>query len=435
MIQNKTTIIRASWLCPVDRPPIQNGCVVVAGGKIRFVGPFDVRPSNLQNSVVEDLGEGAIIPGLVNAHTHLEFSDLSKPLGEAGINFTDWIRLVVGHRKQDAVNSDQKSKSILSGIQESFAAGVWAIGEIATQPVLANVYSQASHQTPVHCTVFLEQLGRSSDRLQTAGADLVEHLGAANSEGSAKNKDQGFACAASPHAPYSVQWQLFDQICEAARGLNVPVAMHLAETMAERQLLESLTGDFVGLLQDFGVWDPESFYPRRSIKGFLGRLSQAPRSLIVHGNYLTDDELDIVGRNKNMSVVYCPRTHHFFGHEAYRLAKMRDRGINVAVGTDSRASNPDLNLFQEMKMVSSKFPELTVNDVLKMGTVNAATALGVEDRFGTLAVNKTAACSFVAQPDGSPANLSAWLFSEETTAKPVVVSADGSAILGLGLGG
>lgn len=424
MIQNKTTLIRASWVCPVGSPPIQNGCVVLGEGKIQFVGPYEDRPGDLQDPAVEDLGDGAIIPGLVNAHTHLEFSDLKKPLGDAGINFTDWIRLVVGHRKQDADKAEQKSNSILQGIQESFAAGVWAIGEIATQPVSPEAYSRASHQTPVHSTVFLEQLGRSSDILQTAGADLVEHLGSVESNGPAGSDDQDFACGASPHAPYSVQWQLFDQICEAASCMNVPVAMHLAETLAERQLMESLTGDFVGLLQDFGVWDPDSFQPRRSIKGFLGRLSQTPRSLIVHGNYLTDDELDIVGRNKNMSIVYCPRTHHFFGHRDYPLEKMHDRQINVAVGTDSRASNPDLDLFQEMKMVASKFPQLTVNDVLKMGTSNAATALGIETRFGTLAKNKAAVCSFVAKPDGAPANLSAWMFSEQTRAQPVIVPTD-----------
>lgn len=416
MMQNIPCLFRASWVCPVGRPPIENGCVAVDKGGIVFVGSYPSRPKNLHRLKVEDLGEGAIIPGLVNAHTHLEFSDLKEPLGSRGINFTDWIRLVVGQRKLGDSDRDRKTAAIVGGLQESFAAGVWAVGEIATQPVLPNVYATGVHQTPVHATLFLEQLGSATDSFQTLGADLLEHLSGCESTGEVAQ----VALGASSHAPYSVHWQLHNQICEAAIAMNAPVAMHLAETEAERQLLESLTGDFVGLLQEFGVWDPASFAPRRSIKAFLGRLSQAPRSLVVHGNYLTDDELDIVGRNKSMSVVYCPRTHDFFGHKAYPLGKMRERSINVAVGTDSRASNPNLSLFHELKMVAQKYSTLSVNEVLEMGTINAAAALGIDDRFGTLAEKKSSACSFVAKPENSSASLDAWLFSEATAAKPVV---------------
>jgi cytosine/adenosine deaminase-related metal-dependent hydrolase len=408
------TIYRASWVCPGDRPPIDNGCVVVHDGRISFVGSFASRPENDSKSQVIDLGEGAIIPGLVNAHTHLEFSDLVQPFGKPGIKFTDWIRLVVNHRRNVRASDVEKKDAIIQGIKESFDAGVWSIGEISTQPILANAYSKFSHQRPVEIALFLEQLGHSPDKFQSLRQELSEHLQ------SNKLADKRLSFAASPHAPYSVNWQLFDQVVQEASTADAPVAMHIAETTAERQFLDSSTGDFVDLLQDFGVWEQISFSPRRSIKGFLGRLSHAPRSLVIHGNYLTDEELDIIARNKNMSIVYCPRTHHFFGHAPYPLKAMLDRDITVALGTDSRASNPDLDLFEELKLVASRFGWLKWDEVLRLSTKNAADALGVEARLGTLAANKEAAISFVAQPTRSGTKLDDWLFSKESKCRAIV---------------
>ena len=179
----------------------------------------------------------------------------------------------------------------------------------------------------------------------------------------------------------------------------------------------------LNLLQDFGAWDPESFVPRRSIKAYLGRLSQAPRSLVVHGNYLDSGELDLVQRNKNMSIVFCPRTHQFFQHSPYPLKEMLKRQINVAVGTDSRASSPDLNLFADLQLVANEFPDLSAMEVLKLGTINGALALGMESQIGTLSVGKQAAISCVTNEDlnasQSQAELDDGLFASKSRCVPV----------------
>lgn len=414
----RPVLYRAAWVCPVDQPPIKNGCVLVVDGLIAAVEPFSESLDLPPACRTVDLGVAAIVPGLVNAHTHLEFSQLEQPLGQPGIKFTDWVRLVVGQRT--AANQDDpqaKQQAIVAGIQESFKSGVWAIGDIATDPVGENAYLTDKHGTPIHTTVFLEQLGRSEQSLSLQQSQLDVHL--------LKNDlaPESFACGASPHATYSVTWKLHDQICGVAKEHQCMVAMHVAETLAERQLCDSLTGDFVDLLQDFGVWDPKSFAPRRSIKGFLGRLSQAPRSLVVHGNYLDSDELDLVERNKNMSVVFCPRTHQYFQHTPYPLQEMIGRQINVAVGTDSRASSPDLNLFADLKLVASDFPSLSAMEVLKLGTVNGALALGMESRLGTLSVGKQAAISCVVNEDlvanQKPAAIDDWMFAPQSRCEPV----------------
>ena len=414
-------LYRAAWVCSVDQSPIENGCVLVVDDRIAAVEPYRESLELPPLCQTVDLGNVAIVPGLVNAHTHLEFSQLKQPLGEPGIKFTDWVRLVVGQRS--ASSSDDplsKHRSIVAGIQESFQAGVWSIGDIGTDPVGENAYLLAEHQTPVHTTLFLEQLGRDEQLFDQHRSQLDVHL---------SKRDlapESFTCGASPHATYSVTWNLHDQICSAAQQHQSVVAMHVAETLAERQLCDSLTGDFVDLLRDFNAWDPESFAPRRSIKGFLGRLSQTPRSLVVHGNYLNSDELDLVQRNKNMSIVFCPRTHQFFHHSPYPLQAMLDRQINVAVGTDSRASNPDLNLFADLQLIAAGFPELSAMEVLKLGTVNGALALGREDELGTLAVGKRAAISYVSNDDFNTkqtvAKIDDWMFAPNSFCQPVTVN-------------
>ena len=408
-------LYRAAWVCPVVQPPIQNGCVLVVDGRITAVQAFRDSMELPRFCRTVDLGDVAIVPGLVNAHTHLEFSKLAQPLGKPGIKFADWMRLLVGQRNGNDLLA--KHRAIVAGVKESFQAGVWAVGDIATDPVGENSYLAVEQNTPVHTTVFLEQSGRKEASREQQRSELDVHL--------LKNDlvPESFACGASPQATYSVTWTLLSQICAAAKKHQGIVAMPVAATLAERQLCDSVTGDFVELLQEFDSWDPESFTPRRSIKAFLGRLSQAPQSLVVHGNYLDADELDLIGRNKNMSIVFCPRAHQFFKHSPYPLQEMLKREINVAVGTDSRASSPDLNLFADLQLIAADFPELSAMEVLKLGTVNGALALGKQNDLGTLAVGKQAAISCVINEDlnvgRNLASLDEWLFDSKSRCEPV----------------
>jgi cytosine/adenosine deaminase-related metal-dependent hydrolase len=360
---------------------------------------------------VIDLGNGAIIPGLVNAHTHLEFSDLESPLGQPGINFTDWIRLVVSSRSETS-DRQTKTDAIAKGLSESFRAGVWAIGEIATSPFRIDDYI-SKHDRQALLLLF-EQLGQDVSILPQREAALTLFLDQQTDD------DRERLFGASPHAPYSVHPKLLEQICRQAIAANRPLAMHVAETQAERELLEQQTGDFVSLLQDFGAWNPNSFGTGNSIADILTVLSRAPRSLIIHGNYLTDMELDLIAdRSDRMSIVYCPRTHHYFGHPDYPIEAMLERGILVGIGTDSRASNPDLDLFLELKHVAREFRQLDPHAILEMGTLNGAKALGISRRQGSLTVGKQAAMSFVSDPSGFDESPFDWMFSDGSTCTPI----------------
>lgn len=404
-------IYRAKWVLPIDRPPLENGAVLVRGHRIVSVDKFAALQRECQRVV--DLGVGAIIPGLVNAHTHLEFSNLSQPLGHPGIPFTDWIRLIVTNRiSSNEANS--KAGAIQSGLEEIHRTGTWTVGEIATLPMSLDDYRFNSGFSMVS---FLEQLGNDPTHFADKQDELARFFDQTVDDSNVHDMTLGV----SPHAPYSVHPQLLRQICSLAQAKKRMVAMHIAETPEEIELIENGTGKFVALLKDFGVWNP-GMETHQSVIGILQHLSEAPRSLLVHGNYLRDSDLDFVANHRrSMSVVFCPRTHRFFAHPSYPLKQMRQRGINVALGTDSRASNPDLNLWTELKLVAAMFHDLRPIQILEMGTINGARALGCDDQVGSLAAGKKAALSFVALDGSTTQSLSSLdlLMAPESTCVPL----------------
>jgi cytosine/adenosine deaminase-related metal-dependent hydrolase len=191
----------------------------------------------------------------------------------------------------------------------------------------------------------------------------------------------------SPHAPYSL-W------AEGARALrhgnwlaSLVMAMHVAESLDEREWLSSGTGAFRTAFEQLGV---PLANDRLQIEEAIELLRAAQRSLLIHGNFLNAQELDRLAASRQVSVVACPRTHSHFGHAPYPLDAMLRRGINVVIGTDSRASNPDLNLWREMKAARCKHPELSATAALGAITIQAAQALGCDHELGTLEVGKLA---------------------------------------------
>jgi cytosine/adenosine deaminase-related metal-dependent hydrolase len=361
-------VLRARWVVPVDKPPIDGGYIVISAGGIISVGPG--RPDG---GPLEDLGDVIVLPGLVNAHTHLEFSDLAAPIGAAGMRLPAWIRLVIAERKPRGRDS---AAAIASGLAESLAGGVTTLGEISTAPAEAYVTAGARPTS----VAFQEVIGFSAARVDSVLGDAERRLNATASP-----------AGLSPHAPYSVHPRLVERLVELARRRNLSVAMHLAESLEELQLLAAGDGEFRELLEERSMWDPAAIPQGSRPLDYLKRLAEAPRTLVIHGNYLADDEISFLGqRRQNMSVVYCPRTHARFGHPRWPLAAMAAAGVRVALGTDSRASNPDLNLLAELRFAARLFPEIDVAAWVRVATLDAATALGLGDEVGSLTSGKRA---------------------------------------------
>jgi cytosine/adenosine deaminase-related metal-dependent hydrolase len=364
--------VSASWIFPVSAPPLPGGVLTIAGERILTVEAGNGRRSDV------DLGDVAILPGLVNAHTHLDLTGLRGQCPPRD-DFTGWLRQVIAHRRSLA--PEQVEAAIRDGLAESLRHGTTLVGDISGDGGSWDVLAGA----PLRAVVFREMLGLPPTRASGAWERFDRWL-------------QGHPATAtcrpgvSPHAPYSVRAPLFF----AASTSGVPVAVHLAETRAEQELLILRRGPFVQFLQELGVWDPDGL--AEDIQHVLQLLSGAHPTLIVHGNYLPPDTV----LPPNASLVYCPRTHAAFGHSAHPFAALLARGIRVALGTDSLASNPDLSILEELRFLHRHYPEIPGDVLLRMATLAGAEALGWAEETGSLETGKSA--DLVAVPLDTGAN-------------------------------
>ena len=370
--------LKARFVFPVSDVPIPNGLVTIEGERIVSVG-CDTRADQ-----VRDLGNVAIIPGLINAHTHLEFSDLTEPLGEPGMGFTNWIGQVIRFRQTVAGTFRQP---VEDGLRQCAALGTTALGEIA-QPGWPKEAFDSAGLTAV---VFQELIAPTTDRVGPALELARRHL--ATTAGC-------WHPGLSPHAPYSVRPELLRQSIGLSSARRIPIAFHLAESRQEMELLHSGAGPFRELLDRLDAWDPDCFPPGGRPLDYLRLLADAHRSLIIHGNYLDQQEIRFLAEHADrMAVVYCPRTHAYFRHDRYPLEEMLAAGVTVALGTDSRASSGDLSMLAEVRQVAAEYPKIAPHTPLKLATLSAAEALGLDRQTGSLEVGKYADLAVVALPD------------------------------------
>ena len=356
---------RARWVIPVCGEPIENGTVVVEDGLIA-----DVHLAHDPNAV--SLGHAAVIPGLVNAHTHLEFSDLGEPIGPPE-SFPDWIRAVVRHRRE---RTAAVASVVSRGIRESAASGTTLLAEIATD----DVPNSALPDDRPRAVVFRELLGLRDDQID-AQVDIAQrHLRRSPGDDANPQPLRGL----SPHAPYSVHPELFAKLVSLAAETRSPLAIHLAETTGERELLARGTGELVEMLRAFGVFS-DGVIPRGSRPlDYLTPLAELTSALVVHGNYLDAEEIDFLAGHPHLAVVYCPRTHAYFSHRPHPWRELLHKGASVVLGTDSRASNPDLSVWNELCFLRRRHPEVDPQKLLELATVDAARALGAPRGAGSL---------------------------------------------------
>ncbi len=377
-------ILKARWVFPVEGLPLESAVVEVEGSRIVAVYAGD-------HPRATDLGNTAIIPGLINAHTHLEFSDLENPLGPA-VPFTDWIRSVMKSRFESSVSVQPK---IQQGIKECLESGTTCLGEIATSSESLHILDQGSPAP--RAVVFRECLGFSADRIPEQERIAAQFFEEFPCQDDARFIQSGL----SPHAPYSVHPDLYLSLVNQARNQGAPVAVHLAETLDELKMLKQKQGPFVELLTDLRLWDPDILREDVRMLDYLAPLAELTCALAVHGNYFGEAEIEFLKQTPQISVVYCPRTHHYFGHTPHPWLNMIEQGVNVALGTDSRASNPDLSFWNELLFLRKQFSDVATGLILECGTLAGARALGLSQDIGSLVVGKQADLALIRLDDGS----------------------------------
>lgn len=404
------TRLLARWIFPVDQPPIERGLVEFDNGIITAVEPLAGTP----DGQTKDLGNVAIIPGLVNAHAHLEFSSLDVPI-EPALPFTDWIGRLLAHRRE---RPGSLNEYINSGTREASQSGTSVAGDIVT----GNWSPKCLPSNGPRIVAFRELIGLLPDQMKPQLDIARQHLTDCRS---AKATGQSrLAPAISPHAPYSVSPDLFQALIDLAKTENVPLCIHLAETLAELELLESGTGEFRDMLTHFDLWR-DGIIPKHSRPmDYLQPLADIPHALIAHGNYLADDEIDFLAKHPNISTVFCPRTHDFFSHTNHPWQRLLDTGASVCIGTDGRSSSPDYSLWSELQFLARLTNGQRLPQILELGTRMGATALGLE--AGTITVGQRADLTMISLGEESTTDSWEALFAPK--ARPVATILDGVTI-------
>jgi cytosine/adenosine deaminase-related metal-dependent hydrolase len=364
------TIHRARYVLAEPDLVLQDAAVHVCDpGRISRIEPWLGKPSD-PDVEVRDWGSSVIMPGLVNAHTHLELTRLHKVLSGTGL-FTEWLSQVI-HRRRDWKREDY-AESARKGARMALASGTTLVGDVSASGLTAKALSG----TRLRRVIFEETLGLAPEGSAQALASLEARV-------EEYEPDSLVTCGLSPHAPYSASPQLYRGVAELAREKAMPVATHLAETRGELELLQSGTGEFMGFLSRLGVlpadWSPPGVTPVHYLDN-LGVLNLSP--LLIHCNYLDPDSIARVLRRR-CSIVYCPRSHAYFRHEKHPVRQLLDASVNVALGTDSLASNDSLSMLDEMRYLSRIRKDLKTGEILRMATLNAASALGFGGALGRL---------------------------------------------------
>jgi cytosine/adenosine deaminase-related metal-dependent hydrolase len=372
------TLHRARWVLPISEPPIEDGWIEIADGRIVAVG--DSRAGlHAASSAPPSI---AILPGLVNAHTHLELSWMRGQVPPAA-SMTRWVERLLSLR---GMAGNHPVEPIADAIREARSAGTTLVGDITN--TLAAYEPLADSE--LSAAVLRELLGFNP---VDAGA-LVQSTRQALGELTPLAR---LRPSIVPHAPYSVAPSLLRAIAAASDG--APTSIHLGESPEEIEFLRWGTGPWRDLLMRLGVWSDSWTAPGQGPVDYIaahGLLNE--RLLAVHCVQLTDEELAMLARAR-ATVVTCPRSNRWVGAGLPPVERFYRSGVRVAVGTDSLASVDDLNVFSELKVIRELAPGVPAGEILASATRHGADALGFGRELGTIEPGKRAELIAVAVPD------------------------------------
>lgn len=370
----------AAWVLPIAQPPLRHGWVEIENGRIVAVGAHPVETPAHQ---VVDLGDVAILPGLVNAHTHLELSYLVGRV-PAAIEFVDWIRAVVSTRRtQPDPRGFEIVAAVTEGIAQAVGAGTALVGDISNTMITVD----ALRASALNGVVFHELIRFHAPQPDQVVADACAAIDAYASSSHGADHDVRVGLAA--HAPYSVAPSVFRAIYAAARaGGRGPVSVHLAESPAESEFIARGSGPWRSFLHDVGAWDP-AWQPSGTTPveylDALGVLDE--QSVVVHGVQMTAHDLATLAR-RGATLVACPRSNAHTGAGIPPVDAFYASGVRVAVGTDSLASTADLSVFAEIAALRRIAPTVLAARLLESATKHGADALGFGGDYGTIEPGK-----------------------------------------------
>ena len=375
-------IIRARVIVTMDGPPIENGAVAVSGNRIIDVGKFPVISARHSGQQLIDLGEQALLPGLINAHCHLDYTCLRGKIPPRK-SFADWIRSINAEKAK--LSAQDYLASITEGFAEAKRFGTTTIANLTAFPELI-----ARIDPPIRTWWFAELIDvRSPERANELVDLAVESLKPAANWGLA------------PHAPFTASKDLYRRCEEVARRENVLLTTHLAESREEMSMFRDGAGPLYDFMRSIGrpmddcghktplrlFSDPIGAPPSTSLRTGPDR-ARPTEWIIAHLNELAESDFELLETFRGkFHVVHSPRSHDYFAHSPFAFERLRDLGFNLCLGTDSLASNENLSLFAEMRAFRRGEPAVSPKQVLEMVTVNGGRALGRPQILGRIRAN------------------------------------------------
>lgn len=389
----KSTIHTAEYLINPDFPPIAGGAILVRDGRVAATGTATELKNRYPTAAIE-LHDGVILPGFINAHTHLELTHFPAWLHTSAVDyhprrFTDWIIQVIKITRR--LSPDDYPPSIEEGVRMCLESGTTAIGEVVTHPAMADQY----YRSPLAGRLYFELLGQD--------AGLFRSKLAAATAAAMRTEAGIFNHGLSPHSLYTIAEQHLATIREQTVSHALPLAIHLSESRSESDLMFEGGGDFATSLYPFVGWDQFLGRPPRCSSTELlqrnGLLT--PGTLAVHCVHVSLGDARII-KASGAHIALCPRSNDLLDVGRAPVTLFKKLGIPLALGTDSLASNNSLSLWDELRFALDAFPhDLSECDVFRMVTSGGAAALGLSGDCGSLEVGKRADFQVVGNCEGA----------------------------------
>ena len=371
------TTLRARIVYPVSAPPIEDGMVSVEDGKIAAWGRWDGREAT-------DLGDVILMPGLINAHCHLDYSVMRGAI-LSNRSFSHWVRRI-NELKRTLTDADYLA-SIRSGFDELVRHGTTSVFNIESFPEL-----MVNMPPPPIRTWWFYEMMDVRNRIHTE--DVV--AGALSFFEDRAGWSGGFGL--SPHAPYTTSPDLYRLARFCCEKYGMPFMTHLAESDEEFKMFQNARGPLHDFLKGLGrpMSDAGGLTP---VARLLAENGLPDGAMLTHMNFLEEEDWAIL-RAKRFSIIHCPCCHEYFERGPFPLERFLSEGFNVCLGTDSLASNRSLNMFAEMQCAARRHPTVAPEKILEMATLNPARAIGMGGRIGEICAGAEA--DLIAVPFSGP---------------------------------
>jgi aminodeoxyfutalosine deaminase len=358
-------LYRGRYVLPISAPPLENGAIIVDSGRIVSVGSYSVLRRDFSGTE-HDLGEQVLMPGLINAHCHLDYSMMRRAISPQR-SFTEWIRRINALKR--SLSNDDYRDAIVRGYDELLSYGTTTVANIESFPEVLNHLPAP----PLRVWWFLEMI---DIRHRATSEDTIS--GVLSFFDSKPEWLGGFGL--SPHAPYTASGSLYELTARAANAAGMPVTTHIAESREEWEMFYAESGELYDFMLKLGRWMFDCQPGRTPLAHVFAHAQPGPRWILAHMNELSVGDFAFLAglpAETRPSVVHCPGSHRYFRHAPFPLRKLQAAGVNVCLGTDSLASTLTLSLFDEMRILSRREPSVPAASLLQLATLNGARALGI----------------------------------------------------------